>query len=216
MDAWLARRQPAVLTVVGPRGSGKSFVTDTVVSRAAALGWNITPYREGRGIRAGAGTTDRDLATDIATALDIDPLRPGRRVLRSLARDLVDVGRRTPLLVVLDPFAPGDELLDHIVHDFLATLRGSASPVVVLVVSRTSLRDVLPVDFELAVTVPAEDEVRTSIARVVSGAGIELAPGELDAYVTAARRSPRVLKSLLTVLPYGAVPVEDDRTAALS
>lgn len=212
--AWLIRREPAVLSIVGQRGSGKSFVTDAVVRQAIALGWQVTPYRDGRGIRVGSGTTEHDLATDVASALEISVPRSGRRLLRTLAQSLADVSERSPILVVLDPFAPDDTLLEHVGNDFLRTVRASEAPVVVLIVCRRSLDGTIPLDFELPVAIPTEDSVRSSLAAVVNEAGLDLLPGELDAYVAAAGRSPRLLTSLLAVLPYGDQILDEAGTAA--
>lgn len=201
---WLNRGSPAIVSITGPRGSGKSFVTEAVVNRAAAIGWHVTPYQDGRGIRVGSGTTEKHFAADVAAVLEIGAPQSGRRLLRAVANSVVDAAARTPALLVLDPFAPGKEVLERLNRDFFPTLRASEVPVVVLVVCRQSLRDLLPIDFELLVSVPTQDKVSSSLTALVADVGLELIPGELEAYVAAAGRSPRLLTSLMAVLPYGA------------
>ena len=211
---WLDRRGSAVVSIIGPRGSGKSFVTDVVLGHAAVEGWQVTPYQDGRGIRVGAGTTEKDLAADVGAALRIDAPQSGRRLLRTLAHSVSEAGARMPVLLVLDPFAPGNALLERLNQDFFPTVRASATPVVVLVVCRQSLRDKIPLDFELAVSIPTQDKVSSALAAVVAEAGLDMQPGELEAYVAAAGRSPRLLTSLLAVLPYGIPPLDDAGTAS--
>ncbi len=209
----LAPHRPALITLTGPGGSGKSFVATAFLRAATESGWQVTSYRNGRGIRVGAGTTVDDVVHDVSAALGISTDTTGRRPLRRLTERLGSHAQRTPSIVVLDPYAPEPALEDRLKKDLFDPVRSSSEPVVLLIMSRTSLRKRLNPDLEIEIATPSADSLRARLRAVTSTPDAAIDETELSQYVAAARSSPRLLASLLAVLPLG-VPSSDQPDGA--
>jgi len=197
--AVLDRRAPAVVSIRGARGSGKSAVTTAVVAEAARRGWCVTPYVDGRGVRVSGWTSETALCQDLAGALEL-PAVPPPDTLRGLVPLLLGRAAETPVLVVLDPYAPSTRLASLLRRHVLGRVRGSGLPVVLLVVTRGRLQG-LPADLELEVLPPREDGVACALQAAAQGVVPPLGDDELAAYVAAARGRPRLLASLTALLP---------------
>ncbi len=203
ISAVLAARRPAVVGVTGEAGSGKSFVTGRAVQAAAAAGWRVTPYRNGRGVRVGKGTTDAILAIDLAAALGLPAPADRRNPLRAVAETLIEAAAEQPVLAVLDPYRPSPELSRRLTHELLPVLRRGERPVVVVVVTRRSLHDELHPEVEVAVASPDVGSIERVLRAATAGLQPPVDDRELAAYIEAARDDPRLLASLVAVLPLG-------------
>jgi hypothetical protein len=195
----------SVIVINGEAGSGKSYVTSRALEAAVATGWQVTPYRNGRGIRVGTATTAERLRDEVIRTLRLGAptAADGGRPLEQLGRVLSRAASRQPVLVVLDPYLPSDELARGIQRHLLPTIRGSAAKVALVVVARRRLDRELKSDLEIEVQRPDADSVERTLRVAVQSLDPPVDDHELAAYLKAARTNPRLLASLATVLPLG-------------
>ena len=106
-------------------------------------------------------------------------------------------------MIVLDPYAPDSSLEEALIRSLFEPIRASTSPVIVVVVSRSDLRSRIKPDLQLKIVEPDGDEIRLRLHAITAGGYPPVDDPELDLYVEAARSSPRLLASLVAVLPLG-------------
>jgi hypothetical protein len=195
-----------VVAVTGPTGSGKSYVTARAVAAAEEEGWRFTVYRDGRGVRVGAGTVAADLLDEVAEALGApasgEPDR--RRPLRALADLLVRQTASGPVGVVFDPYLPSPELAQGIRTQLLPAVRSAGQPLALMFVARRDLADELAPDVSVRVAPPGSDNIERTLREVTAGLEPPVDEDEMACYVEAARTNPRLLTSLEAVLPLGS------------
>jgi hypothetical protein len=218
-------RRPAVVTLTGGPGMGKTSLIDAVRIRAASRGWQV----------AGGGEHTR-LAVDPGTRAE--PFRQAvlgsfrepddTRVVRARRADAVairghaarfdpfvdELARLSPVLLLIDDYRPSPTFAEWFEGSFLRAVRGSRMPVVVLIAPPDPERQLVELATDPIELDPLDpDVVRAELKRLNAALEPPLGETELEVYVREVN-TPQLLDSLTHVLALASRHEGEDRGGA--
>jgi hypothetical protein len=239
VDEVLARQEPAVVTISGAAGIGKSTFLDAVADRAVARGWHVVgDGRRGTKVLAATGeTTIVELASAITGDLEPStamqsagesarvagggesrsPSTPSTTAsflppIERAAAALEEQSR--PVALLFDGYRPPPEV-DRELASLVERARSREVTVVVVACDAEPEKTALGshADLELVLEPFGADELRTYFEKVTAGVEPPLSEEELKAYVRAARTRPDLVNSLTRLFAFIATgtPIVESR-----
>jgi hypothetical protein len=224
VEELLARREPAVVTVSGPTGIGKSTLLSAVGDLALAADWQSVGARREPGTPGLAATAETTMA-EIASAI-VDELEPwtaartaGQSARATTANEngsattapsaetqfLPPVERAVttleqqhkPVAILFDGYRPSRDVDQQVVAMF-DRARSARALTVIVAADREPEKTALgeAADLHIVLGAFAEDDVRAYLDELTAGVEPPLTSAERDVYVDAARQRPDLLDSL--------------------
>jgi hypothetical protein len=205
----LAARRPAVITVCGPPGMGKTSLLRAVRDRAVTRGWVVAGGAEGSRVAVDATMQRHNFMTAVLRAAGQSreatggpsTAPPARRDVRGGRMDpfVEELCRRAPLVVLIDDYRPNPLFEAWFEGTFLPDVRASRSPLVVCVAQRALGRRLEPLATHVVQLGPLDPKLVRRRLLMLDGLEPPLSDDELDVYCREAE-TPLLLESLMRVL----------------
>ncbi len=203
--ALLERCQPALVVVTGETGMRKSSLLRAFQARAVAGGWKTIPRDAEEGLSVTPDMVEDGFRSQVQAVLNMPfgesyvETTPRRGPLHPLVEQLRS---RAPVLLLVDGYEPDAGFAEWFAASFIADIRRTDAPVVVIVAERpTTATTLSPFADEILALGPVD---RAAIAQhfqlLGQRIGSPIEADELVHYVEAAHAMPEMLRSLTRVL----------------
>jgi hypothetical protein len=210
LERLLELRAPALALICGEDGMGKTRLLAALEERARERRWATVRTHDGRSLRIGESTTEREFLFEVEefvqTPLDRGAAAGHGALATAPAEPLhplvARLQREAPIVLLIDGFRPSEALAAGWTAAMLPALRRSETPIVVVVADRADSLEPLRPHADTTVELGALDP--GELAGLLRAGGEELVPplsdDELAVYIDEAGAQPHLLAPLLRVL----------------
>ncbi len=206
---------PAVISISGEPGLGKSALVRAFTGACRASGWTVAAPAAADPPLVGPRTTREQFLTRVAqlvlsfpdpgrlgqSSAPIPAVESGTQRERRLQPEVQMLARFAPAVLLIEDFHGDQRFAGWFARNFLADVLDSGRPLVVLLTGRPANLESLQ---HLGLNVSLGNLDKTRVRAYLEGLSRDLrpplVPTELDSYVTKGAASPSLLTSLAVVL----------------
>ena len=209
-DALLSERRPALVTVAGETGAGRTNLLRAFQVTASQKEWNVVPNKSWDYLRIAPETDEKKFGRQLRKLLKLTSDAPVvedsiRAVSKTRSRNnpiVEQLSQKAPVVLLIDGFQPNKEFARWFTEFFLAEIKRSRKLVIIVVNDRTPEMEDLIRHSDRNFSTDMQDA--GLIRRKLESLGREITPpmeaAELEEYIKEAQTRLEILDSLTRVL----------------
>lgn len=205
-DSILKRGDPAIVTITGEPGTGKTALLQAFEEMAEASTWRVAGHTGDHFLRITPLTDERELYSQVSAFFDSSAyskeISDGFRFVKLDLMSQLKQWTQIPLLLLIDGYDPKPEFDSWFKASFIETVRDYQEPLVIVIADRPERIAGLEGKQDAYISLGplsrqvVENELRSLSAKISPA----LTQAELEAYVEASLNNPELLDKFHGVL----------------